>query len=340
MIQLAIVGVGWAGSRHITAIGELGEKVQVSCLVDNDADFLREKSSEFAVEKTFADLDEALADPDVDAVDICSPHHLHCEQAIAAAEAGKHVLVEKPMAQTVEEATRMIDAAQKNAVKLYVAESAVYTPMAQTLREIVQSGKYIGEVVSASFAGGFRAPNFGYPGRREWLTLPDAGGTGTWTLHGIHSMAQLRFILGEVESVYMREFHAQSFERSDLEGTMSGMLAMEKGFQTLVVQTCEVSLKDTLGGYEIRGDAGVIKANAQAFHVFPAQDKPFSHQYPPSSLSEYALELAAFADYVVDGQAGPTDAVSERRSLAIVQAGYESAENGLPVNLKERFGDL
>ena len=340
MIKLAIVGVGWAGSRHVEAIRELGEKVEVSCLVDNDADFLREKAAEFGIEKTYTHLSDALSDPDVDAVDICSPHHLHKDQAIAAAEAGKHVLVEKPMATTVEEATRMMAAADQNGVKLYVAESAVYTPMAQMLREIVLSGKYIGEVVSASFVGGFRAPNFAYPGRREWLTLPNSGGTGTWTLHGIHSMAQLRYILGEVETVYMQEFHAQSFERPDIEGTMSGMLTMENGFQVSVLQTCEVRLKDPLGGYEIRGDQGVIRATVNSCHVFPSEGDPFLIEYPEQALSEYALELAAFVDYVTDKKEGPTDAVSERRSLAIVQAGYESAEHGRPVNLQDRFEGL
>ena len=285
MIRLAIVGVGWAGSRHVEAIRELGEKVEVVCLVDNDAGFLSGKASEFGIEKTYTNLSDALNDPDVDAVDICSPHHLHCEQAIAAAEAGKHVLVEKPMATTVEEATRMMVAADQNGVKLYVAESAVYTPMSQMLREIVQAGKYVGEVVSASFVGGFRAPNFTYPGRRELFTLPNVGGTGTWTLHGIHSMAQLRYILGEVKTVYMQEFHVQSFER-------------------------------------------------------PSEGEPFNIEYPKATLSEHALELAAFADYVKDEKDGPTDAVSEQRSTAIIQAGYESAEHGRPVNLQERFGDL
>jgi len=340
MIKLAIVGVGWAGSRHVEAIRELGEKVEVACLVDNDADFLGEKASEFGIEKTYTNLSDALNDPDVDAVDICSPHHLHCEQAVVAAQAGKHVLVEKPMATTVEEATRMMDAADQNGVKLYVAESAVYTPMAQMLREIVQTGQHIGEVVSASFAGGFRAPNFAYPGRRDWLTRPNVGGTGTWTLHGIHSMAQLRYILGEVKTVYMQEFHAQSFERPDIEGTMSGILTMENGFLVSILQTCEVRLKNPLGGYEIRGDQGVIRAMADGCQIFPSDGEPFSIEYSEATLSEYALELAAFADYVAAGKEGPTDAVSERRSLSVIQAGYESAEYGGPVNLRERFGNL
>lgn len=339
MLRLAIVGCGWAGSRHVEAIRELGEKIEVVCLVDNDEAFVKEKASEFGIDKVYTDYADVLADADVDAVDICTPHHLHCEQAIAAAEAGKHVLVEKPMARTVKEANRMMAAADQNGIRLYVAESADYTPMAKFLRETVQSGKYIGNMVAASFAGGFRATNFGYPGRRAWLTMPKAGGTGTWMLHGIHSMAQLRYILGEVEAVYMCEHHAASFERSDLEGTMTGVLTMVAGYQVSVLQTCEARLRGDLGGYTLHGDQGSLRATTDGCQVFPLEGDPFHVAYPESTLSEYALEMAAFADYVAGGY-GPTDAASERRSLAVVQAGYESAMSGQTVVLRERFGML
>lgn len=339
MLRLAIVGCGWAGSRHVEAIRELGDKVEVVCLVDNDAGFVTEKAKEFGIQKVYTDYAEALRDVDIDAVDICTPHHLHCDQAVSAAEAGKHVLVEKPMARTVKEANRMMATADQNGVRLYVAESAVYTPMAKFLRDVVQSGTYIGNVVAASFAGGFRATNFGYPGRRAWLTLPQSGGTGTWMLHGIHSMAQLRYILGEVEAVYMREHHAASFERPDLEGTMTGILTMVAGYQVSVLQTCEARLRGSLGGYTLHGDLGSLRATTDGCQVFPADGDPFDVAYPAFTMSEYALEIDAFADYV-SGVYGPTDAASERRSLAVVQAGYESAMSGQTVVLRERFGML
>ena len=67
MIRLAIVGVGWAGSRHVEAIRELGGRVEAACLVDADAAFLKEKAAEFGIGKTYADFEAALRDPDVDA---------------------------------------------------------------------------------------------------------------------------------------------------------------------------------------------------------------------------------------------------------------------------------
>lgn len=342
MLRIAVIGVGWAGTRHVEAIRELGRKVVVDCLVDNDADHLRKKAYELGVGKTYTDIDDALADPEVDAVSICLPHALHCQVAMATADAAKHIIVEKPMAMTVEEATRMIEAADAAGVKLYVAENASYSPMAQFLRGIVQSREYIGEVVSASVASGFRGVPYAYAGRRAWLSTPEMGGTGTWILHGIHQMARLRYVFGEVETVYIREYRTRSFTRSDVEGTMSGLLTMERGFQVAVLQTCEVRLKGTLRGYVIYGDRGSIRAFQEGCQVFSEEldEEPLQLSYPEAALSEYAQEMEAFADYVVDGVEGSTTGRSERRSLAIVQAGYESAQTGQPVHLKTRFGEL
>ncbi len=344
MLRMAIIGVGWAGTRQAQAVRELSRKVTLTCLVDNDAAFLKARAEELQVAKTYTDYRDALADPEIDAISICLPHALHHPVALDAAAAKKHILCEKPIALTVAEATQMIEAAGAQGVKLYVAESAVYTAMSKTLREIVATGQYIGELTSAAFASGFRAPEFGYPERRAWLTRPELGGTGTWMLHGIHSMAQLRYILGEVETVYMREHHAASFKRTDLEGTMSGLLTLASGVSVSVLQTCETRLKGTLRGYTLRGDQGNLRASQEGYQVFgedyQGDDEPPRFTYPPETLSSYAQEIEAFVDYVAGTAVGPTTAESERRSLAIVQAGYESAQSGQPINLKERFGDL
>ena len=340
MLRMAIVGVGWAGSRHVEAIRELGRKVEAACLVDPDAEFLQDKAEELGIEKTYTDLDDALKDEQIDAVSICSPHPFHCAQAISSAAAGKHVLCEKPIAVTVEEATRMLTAAEEYKVRLYVAENASYLPMAKFLRKVVQTGQHIGELTSASMVKGFRAPQYGYPGRRAWLAEPELGGLGTWQLHGIHSMGQLRFVLGEVKSIYVQEHKASSFERRDLEGTMSGLLTLESGVQVSVVQTAETKLYGDLGGYVLHGDRGSLRAGEEQYQLFGDEQDGTKRSYPQGELSSYAQEIEAFADYATDGVEGPTTGLMERRSLAIVQAGYESAESGKVIDLEERFGEL
>jgi len=339
MLRIAILGVGWAGTRHVQAVRELGHKVAVECLVDNDPDYLETRARELNVGKTYTDYRDALVDPDVDAVSICTPHALHCPMAVEAAIARKHILCEKPVALTVAEATQMIDAATAHGVKLYVAESAVYTSIARTLREIVATGRYIGELTFASLVAGFRGTQYGFTDRRGWLSTPELGGTGTWMLHGIHTVAQLRYVLGEVKAVYVRQHRASSFTRTDVEGTMSGLLTMVSGIHVSVVQSPETRLKGDLRGYTIHGDRGSVRAWREGYEVFSDQGSRVL-SYPQGTLSSYAQEIEAFADYVAGVAVGPTTAESERRSLAVIQAGYESAQSGRPIDLKERFGDL
>lgn len=341
MLKVAIVGVGWAGTRQVEAIRELDRKVAVECLIDNDPVHLAERSSALGVSKTYADLRAALDDPDVDAVSICTPHALHRPMAVAAAETGKHVLCEKPIALTVADATAMIAAAEDCGVKLFVAENVPYEAQSKLLRRMVQSGKPIGEVTSASVVAGFRAGRqYGYPGRRAWLAEPEEGGTGTWMLHGIHTVAGLRYVFGEVETVYVHGHHTGAFPRDDLEGTMSGLLTLESGVSVSVVQTAQTRLSHNLGGYVIHGELGSVRASAVGYELFANGLTPEVQPYPEERLSSYAQEIEAFANYVSGDAEGPTTGRSERRTLAIIEAGYESARTGLPVNIRARFGEL
>jgi predicted dehydrogenase len=123
---------------------------------------------------------------------------------------------------------------------------------------------------------------------------------------------------------------------------MHGLLTMVDGFQVSVLQTCEVRFRGPLGGFEIHGDRGSVKANSEGCQVFgeEVEGDVLHLDYPDFELSSFALEMKAFAEYVIDDVEGPTSGVCERRSLAVVQAGYESTESGAPVHLETRFGVL
>ena len=343
MLRIAIIGVGWAGQRQLRAIEELGRDIVVAGLVDCDEDFLRQQAMAFGIHTVSVDLQPMLDDPSIDAVSICVPHALHCPIALDAARAGKHILCEKPIALTVDEATRMIEVSRQCNVKLYVAENEVYTPMVRFLRNVVHSGEYIGEIVSASVVHGFFAPHFAYPGRRSWLTEPDKGGTGTWMLHGIHTVAQMRYIFGDVATIYLCE-HMTKSSVGPTEGTMSGLLTFESGLSVSIVQTREAYTNGRLGGFILCGAHGTLHATPSGCTFWPSEMASYAEtiplEYPSDPLSSYAHEIAAFIDYVAGRSVGPTTGESERRSLAVVQAGYESAHTGQPIVLRERFGLL
>ena len=121
---------------------------------------------------TFSDI---LADDSIDVVDICTPHDSHAALAFEAIAAGKHVLVEKPIASRLADGIAMVEAAAEAGLALGVAEHQVYDESTRHLQGILDSG-VLGQVVSAIATWGFRAPGFSYPGRRAWLTDPQRGG--------------------------------------------------------------------------------------------------------------------------------------------------------------------
>jgi predicted dehydrogenase len=170
-------------------------------------------------------------------------------------------------------------------------------------------------------------------------------------LHGIHTIAQLRYVLGDIAEIYLRTHRAASFKRTNLEGTLTGTLTLATGIHVTLMQTCEVRFTHDLGGYVIYGDKAAIRATARGYTVYPYETDPIHDPgdrlppqpmaaYPDSGLSEYAQELEAFADVVAGASNGTTTGRSERRSLAAVEAGAESIRSGQAVNLRQRFGEL
>lgn len=347
-IRLAVIGVGWAGSRHIEAIAELNEHarkhgeepaIEVVALVDPDAAHLSEVAKRFGISNTSTSLDTVLNDPSIDAVSIASPHRHHIDAAVQATESGKHVAVEKPMAVTVDEADRMIAAADSAGVKLFVTEQVAYSPEVRRLAEILRTGEYIGEPTFAAVWAGFRAENYGYPGRREWLAQPAEGGTGTWVLHGVHTVAAIRAIFGEVRRVYCVESQTPSLGRDDIEGTMTCLFETVSGLNIQLVQSCETEFSPDRSGTTIYGTNGVVHSGRSGTTVTSkGLSEPLKLDIPGSDLSDYALEFHAFARWITHDEVPLTTGRHERGSLAVIQAGYESARTGKPIDLVEKFG--
>ena len=124
---VGIIGCGWAGARHARAFANQG--VAIAWAVDLHAARAQAVANLQAGARASVDYREALDDPDLDAVDICLPHHLHARVSIEAIARGKHVLCEKPLAATLQEADGMITAAKKACVTLMVAENEVFSPL-------------------------------------------------------------------------------------------------------------------------------------------------------------------------------------------------------------------
>jgi len=339
-MQMIVVGAGWAGERHVQAIQALkreGMDVGVAALVDVDSEHLKKQAAAWGIEATYTDLPSALeAHPEAEAVVLATPHHLHREGTQQAAAAGRHVLVEKPMALSLEDADAMVAACRAAGVTLMVAESIRYQRPLIAMREAVSAGK-IGQVLSGriNFIPRGRK-TYSYPGRRAWLADPAVCGGGIWMLNGIHYMSAARMLCGEVTEIDAREVRSREFQ-SELEATVVALVTFEGGVVITMTVSAELHGYRRFSDLVLFGSEGTLEAERWGERdlriytndepqVVPCQDDERSGA-PGHFVRQIEEFLAAIAERREPYTSGP----GERNTLAAILAGYESMRTSRPV---------
>ena len=247
-LGVLIVGAGRVSTAHAKAIGDTpGAKlVAIADLDRGRADAFAQKHGVTAL----GDYAEGLKRDDVHIVTIALPHHLHEKATVDAASAGKHVFIEKPMADTVEECDRMIAAAEKAGIQLFVAHTQRYFASTIKAHELLHDGS-LGRPV---FATDTWYKPFGIETRPPWM-LDRATGGGMWLMDGAHQIDRTCWVMGsDVESVkaYIDSpFHGTKADDAELAllQLRSGQYAsiIHTGFAKRGVGKCEVEVACTNG---------------------------------------------------------------------------------------------
>jgi predicted dehydrogenase len=335
--RAAIFGCGWAGFRHACAFPP---EVEIGWLVDTNVEravALRQKLGGSA--RVSIDYHDALADPLVDAVDICLPHSLHAPAAVAAARAGKHILCEKPLAATLEEADAMIAAARHAGVILMVAENVRFDPAILKIKELVEQG-VIGKVTLLQITRQCYLRR-SFIEERPWFLDARAAAGGALMSGGVHDFEKARMLVGEVKLVYALRAPQRFLE---LEGDDTSIVAVrfENSAVGTFVLTFLMKSLATAAGNEVHtirldGELGSIMLEdghtIRVFSEHPAWQNGQSliaHEIHVPAFDTFQLEIAHFLDCIKTGQEPVTSGVEERKPLAAVLAAYHSIETGLP----------
>jgi predicted dehydrogenase len=198
-IRWGLIGCGDIARKRVApALTELPHS-ELLAISRANRDLLDEFGDAFRVPNRFADWRELVARDDIDAVYIATPVNLHAAQTIAAAESGKHVLCEKPMAMDVADCDRMLAAAHANGVKLGVAYYRHFYPVVTRMKELIDSGD-IGKPVVAQ-VNAFEWFNPGSSNPRAWLLDPEVSGGGPMFDFGCHRIQLLLHLLGPLKAV-------------------------------------------------------------------------------------------------------------------------------------------
>jgi phthalate 4,5-cis-dihydrodiol dehydrogenase len=211
MLGVGILGAGFFGAYHARAIAALEDaRVVAACAEDLP---LAEAFTAEHGGKPYGDWRAMLEDKSLDAVAITAPHHLHCELAVAALQAGKHVLLEKPMALSVAECSRIIAASEAGRAKLMIGQIMHFVRPCLVAREILDRGD-LGKPVTGSSS---LLKTWMESNRRGWHLDPATGG-GMLMTAGIHALDQLVWLMdGRVDSIsaaISTSFHDQKADDS------------------------------------------------------------------------------------------------------------------------------
>lgn len=197
--KVGIVGFGWVAGGHMTTFTELPSFEPVAIMSRRDLDPAQIKAQYGVDVKIYNDYEKFLSDGNVDIVDICTEHPFHADQTVKAAEAGKHLIIEKPMALKFEDGVGMVEAVRKNKVKTSVCFECRFISVTKAMKSIIDQG-LIGDIYYAE-CDYFHGIGPWY-GQFSWNVKKDMGGSSLLTA-GLHSLDTLLYLAqGEVDEVF------------------------------------------------------------------------------------------------------------------------------------------
>jgi predicted dehydrogenase len=261
-VKIGVIGCGQIADLTIWGYRE-DERVELVAVCDSDAERAAARAAEWSARKIYADYRELLQDEEIDAVEIITPHDLHCTMTVEAARAGKHISVQKPMACTVSEARQMIDAANKAGVVLRVNDPYVFYPPIVKAKELLEAGE-IGPLAMIRVRTTVGSMECGWkvnPNAWAWRFDPKRSGGGNMLDDMHHKFAAALYLGGDVEKVSAfvenREFFADApatvmwkYKSGQVYGVMECVHANDMYIKTRYYN-CEER-------FELTGSSGII----------------------------------------------------------------------------------
>lgn len=329
-LNVALVGCGIISEQHIRAYSQHAGRARIITCCDPDSTKATQRASEVGEARAVTSFDEVLRDPEVNAVEICTPHHLHAEAVIAAARAGKHVLCQKPLANTLEECDAMIAATREAGVVLYYGESNHTMPAAVEAKRAIEAGR-IGRLT------GVQATYSHWQGGQilstAWRYDPALAGGGQLMDGGIHYIDLMLNIGGPIEVVtcFTTRF------RPELGGEDTAVVnaRFAGGHLGTLFSSHAVGIGVPQSHFVVYGTEGVLTLGgphgALALH---RKDLPERREELLAHRQEsFAVMIGHYLDTVLDGVPNPSPGQVGRENLQVVLAAYESARLGHEVRI-------
>jgi len=334
-IRVGLIGCGLMAKAHLPGYQAASGRAEIVMCCDNNPQLAQDFSSKLENNpQVVTDWQEVIASKNVDAVDICAPHFLHAPIVLAAAKAGKHILLEKPMAMNLSEARQMVDATSAAGKIFMVAQNQRYLPEHSQIRDWLNKDA-IGRVIAARIDGN-QFLSRAYP-KGHWLFSKALAGGGVIRTTAIHKIDLLRYFLGEVRRV------TALYSTSGLNPGMDS-----EDFATMIFEFENGAIGEaffTFAAYQnpiptashelviLYGTKGMIN-NINGWHMYSTEVEAYSQAMTAMELpnadypTSFIHEVKHFLDCIETGQESLTSGRDNLNTIAVIDAIYTAAETG------------
>lgn len=333
-VGFGIIGCGHIASRHADAIMN-SELLELRGVCDVNPSAAGSFGEKYGV-KWYTGVADLLSDPSIDAVSICTPSGLRVEIGLKAAESGKHLVVEKPMALSLEGADRLIESCRSKELKLAVMHQNRFIPAVRRMIRSVKSGR-LGKLTHGSAVVRWNR-NDEYYAKAPWRGTRAMDG-GCLLNQAIHNIDLLQYALGEARMVF--GLAATQLRKIETEDNAVALLKFSNGsFGTIEASTTiyPTNLEETLS---IFGSDGAIVLGGTAMGKIRTwrlkgdnEEDVLAEQELELELPRYACHQAVLEDMaraIVDNRQPAVDGYEGRKALAIIDGIYRSHATGKPV---------
>ena len=344
-LRFGVIGCGETAMQTCEGISA-ASNATIGMLMDVRQNLLDDVAEMFGAPTT-TDLDEMLSSPDVDAVYIATPHYLHVPIGIEAARAGKHVLVEKPIATNLADADALISACQESGVKLGVAFHAQVDAAMTQARQLVQAG-VLGEIIGTRISALGRKPDTYWHGgytqrvRSDWRVSKEQSGGGILIMNVVHDLNTVRWVTG-LEPFRIYAEYETSTTPVEVEDNIAVTIRYRNG-AIGVIQAGSAMVggeHEDARGPRIYGTKGQLILSAEPLIYLEeplegGEAKAWQKMRYSGPKGDRQQMVARYAQAVLEDSAPPVSGEDGRKALEIIAAAYLSGELARPVEL----GDL
>lgn len=341
-VKVAILGAGFITDIHMESYHRFIPEAEVVAVFARKKEKAEAFAKKYGIGQFYDNIDDAITKSGCDVVDICLPNYQHADATIKAAKAGKHVIIEKPLAVTLEEADEMIDACKRAGVKLMYAEELCFAPKYERVRMLVNEGA-VGKVYMLKQAEKHSGPH------TDWFYDVNLAGGGVLMDMGCHAFGWFRWMLknAKAKSVYATMSTVLHKERTRGEDNSVVIVEFENGV-TCIAENSWAKHGGMDDRSEVYGTGGVVyadlfmgnsaisyskegygyameKADTTVGWSFTVFEEAFNQGYPH--------ELKHFIECVKDNKQPLVTGEDGRDVLEIIYAAYASAAEGKKIDI-------